>query len=247
MEEGKLIDAIAEANNRVQSDGVTVTGGKKYLMVKDRVIIFRHYYGDKWGIETKMVQADADRVVVQALVTNDDGLTIGSGLGEEQRDDRGVNSTSALENAETSAIGRALASLGLHGGEYASADELAQAISKQDQKPKAQPIQNKPTSQVFDDDWKNTIVPNTKHKGKKLGELKEGSLKWFIENWQPWKGSEGDREPSQEHIKFRSAIDSANGSLFGGGELVVRDNGTDASDLVEQQSEQDDLDEDVPF
>jgi len=35
-----------------------------------------------------------------------------------------VNTTSALENAETSAIGRALASLGLAGGEYASANEM---------------------------------------------------------------------------------------------------------------------------
>jgi AmiR/NasT family two-component response regulator len=40
-----------------------------------------------------------------------------------------VNATSALENAETSAIGRALASLGLGGTEFASADEVARALS----------------------------------------------------------------------------------------------------------------------
>ena len=39
--------------------------------------------------------------------------------------------TSALENAETSAIGRALAALGLAGTEYASADEVANAITQQ--------------------------------------------------------------------------------------------------------------------
>ena len=215
MNDSKLIDAIADANRQLNDQGVNVQGGKKYLMVKDRVIIFRQHYGDEWGIETQMISADERRVIVQARVTNNDGLTIGSGLGEEQRDEKGVNFTSALENAETSAIGRALASLGLHGGEYASADEMAQAISGQDKKPKTQAVENKPTSEVFDDDWKNTIVPNTKHKGKKLGELQQGSLKWFIENWQPWRGSDGDREPTQDHIKFRGAIDSANQSLFG--------------------------------
>tara|TARA_R110002126_G_scaffold183113_1_gene331679 strand:- start:938 stop:1390 length:453 start_codon:yes stop_codon:yes gene_type:complete len=43
-----------------------------------------------------------------------------------------VNTTSALENAETSAIGRALSSLGLAGGEYASANEMDAVIRKTD-------------------------------------------------------------------------------------------------------------------
>ena len=37
------------------------------------------------------------------------------------------NKTSAIENCETSAIGRALASCGLHGGQYASVDEIIKA------------------------------------------------------------------------------------------------------------------------
>jgi hypothetical protein len=43
-----------------------------------------------------------------------------------------VNQTSAIENAETSAIGRALAALGLHGGEYASANEIDIAEAKRE-------------------------------------------------------------------------------------------------------------------
>ena len=42
-----------------------------------------------------------------------------------------VNKTSAIENCETSAIGRALASLGLHGGSYASANEIAAVQRKE--------------------------------------------------------------------------------------------------------------------
>jgi hypothetical protein len=45
-------------------------------------------------------------------------------MAEEIRGQGNVNKTSALENCETSAIGRALASLGLAGGEYASANEM---------------------------------------------------------------------------------------------------------------------------
>jgi len=43
----------------------------------------------------------------------------------------GINSTSAYENAETSAIGRALASAGFTGAEFASADEVATALKQQ--------------------------------------------------------------------------------------------------------------------
>lgn len=232
MEESKLIDAIAEANARLQEQGVNVQGGKKYLMVKDRVIIFRHYFGEDYGIDTRLIQADNERVVVQAMIVNADGSTIGSGLGEEHRDTRGVNSTSALENAETSAIGRALASLGLHGGEYASADEMVNAISQQANSAKTI---NKPTDEIFDKDWQNTIVVNGKNKGKKLGELETNSLKWYIENWQPWRGDDGQGNPPETHIEFRNALDSAKQSVF-----------SDGSD-IDGQSEDEQLDEEVPF
>jgi len=72
----------------------------------------------------KMYLQVVHRVVVKAIVTNKDGITVGSGMAEEIRGQGHVNTTSALENAETSAIGRALASLGLSGGEYASANEM---------------------------------------------------------------------------------------------------------------------------
>ena len=42
-----------------------------------------------------------------------------------------VNKTSALKNCETSSLGRAL-NFGLHGSEFSSADELANAINQKD-------------------------------------------------------------------------------------------------------------------
>ena len=56
---------------------------------------------------------------------------IGSGHAEELRGSTNVNKTSALENCETGAIGRALASIGLSGSEYASANEMGQLVTEE--------------------------------------------------------------------------------------------------------------------
>jgi hypothetical protein len=58
-----------------------------------------------------------------------------------------INTTSALENAETSSIGRALACLSLGGSEYASANEVENAISQQEQIKHNQNTSNQQTYQ----------------------------------------------------------------------------------------------------
>lgn len=127
----KLIDAMKAVNDLNRTHGVTQRGGKKYTEVFVRVEQFRMAYGDDLGINTEILVDDGKRVVVKATVIN--GLKIiGSGMAEEIRGSSNVNKTSALENCETSAIGRALASLGLHGGSYASANEIA-AVSRKEQ------------------------------------------------------------------------------------------------------------------
>ena len=47
-----------------------------------------------------------------------------TGYAEEIRNSTQINKGAAIENCETSAVGRALAALGLHGGEYASVQEI---------------------------------------------------------------------------------------------------------------------------
>lgn len=119
-----LIDAMKAVNDLNRTHGVTQRGGKKYTEVFVRVEQFRMAFGEHMGIDTEILVDDGKRVVVKAIVTHK-GQTIGSGMAEEIRGSSNVNKTSALENCETSAIGRALASLGLHGGSYASANEIA--------------------------------------------------------------------------------------------------------------------------
>jgi len=140
----KLIEAMKHVNDLNKKVGVSQRGGKKYTEVFVRVEQFRMAFGETMGIDTEILVDDGQRVVIKAIVTHE-GNIVGSGMAEEIRGSSRVNQTSAIENCETSAIGRALASLGLHGGSYASANEIAavqrkeKAMEEQKQpEPKAQ-------------------------------------------------------------------------------------------------------------
>jgi len=125
----KTMDAIADLH---KSHGVKQKGGKLYTQVVHRMEAFRRIHGTDFGVDTEILVNDGTKVVVKAIITDKDGRVIGSGMAEEIRGQGMVNTTSALENAETSAIGRALSSLGLAGGEYASANEMDAVIRKTD-------------------------------------------------------------------------------------------------------------------
>lgn len=122
----KVIDAITNIRD---SRGVQVKGGKTYTQVSDRVEQFRRTFTDEYSIVTDVLAGlnqdnDGDEVVVKATILDQSGRPVATGHASEIRGDGRVNETSALENAETGAIGRALAALGFHGGEFASANEL---------------------------------------------------------------------------------------------------------------------------
>ena len=107
-----------------------------------------------------------------------------------------INKTSALENCETSAIGRALASAGLGGTEFASADEVTNAIAQQN-KPAANNGASKEVPKVRNQnilteesnaseptDWnkgRESAINFGKHKGKKWKEVPRDYLIWLAE------------------------------------------------------------------
>jgi hypothetical protein len=121
-------NAIIEAVRGQNAKGIAVRNGKKYTSVAVRNEVVRRHLGDGIGTETEIVQwatAKGEPIVVKATIRRtSDGAVLATGYAEEIRGQGNVNTTSALENAETSAIGRALANLGFNGGEFASVDEL---------------------------------------------------------------------------------------------------------------------------
>lgn len=113
-----------------KDSGVVMIHNKAYQTVALRVRNFRDEYPD-WTLRTQIISRDPEWVVMQATIEDEKGRVIATGHAEENRDSSQINSTSALENAETSAIGRALAAFGLGGTEFATANEVQNAIQQQ--------------------------------------------------------------------------------------------------------------------
>jgi hypothetical protein len=84
-----------------------------YETVETRLEKFIKDFPD-FRISTELESFANDRFIVKAYLyrTYADGVAFTTGYAEEKVTDRGVNATSALENCETSAIGRALANAG---------------------------------------------------------------------------------------------------------------------------------------
>ena len=104
-------------------EGVVNIHGKDYKTVALRVAEFREEQ-PSWTIDTMIVEATSDLVLMRAEIRDEEGRLIGAGHAEEVRSNGRINKTSAVENCETSAIGRALSACGFAGSEYASANEV---------------------------------------------------------------------------------------------------------------------------
>lgn len=101
--------------------------GKKYVLVSDRVVYFNETYQDG-SIETELISDWNNELVVVKATVSPDGKRKFTGYSQATVGDGYINKTSALENAETSAVGRALGFMGIGVIEsIASADELKKA------------------------------------------------------------------------------------------------------------------------
>lgn len=103
---------------------------KEYKTVAERVAEFREAHKLDYAINTEIISSDGV-VQMKASIIDKEGFTIATGYAEEVRGSTNINKTSALENCETSAIGRALAAFGFGGTEYATANEVTDAIIQQ--------------------------------------------------------------------------------------------------------------------
>ena len=113
-----------------------------YETVEVRLEKFIKDYPDS-RIATELEMCDKDRYIVKAYLYKAAADTVAwtTGYAEEKVTDRGVNSTSALENCETSAIGRALANAGYAAkGKRPSREEMTKVVSPRVIKPVVQDL-----------------------------------------------------------------------------------------------------------
>ena len=121
--------------------------GKAYVEVNERIKFFRQEEQYKnWTLMSEFTALDAEQAVCKATIADTGGRVIAVGHAHEERSSSNINKTSYVENCETSAIGRALAMLGIGiDTSIASANEVQDAISKQSSPAKAQadaPVEN---------------------------------------------------------------------------------------------------------
>lgn len=121
-------EALRRANQNLPTMPIK---GKNYVMVKDRVAAFRREF-PSWKIVTDIVHIDDVGVIFKASIMDDDGHVIATGHAREEEGSNNINRTSHVENCETSALGRALACLGIGiDDSFGSADEIANATLQQ--------------------------------------------------------------------------------------------------------------------
>jgi hypothetical protein len=121
-----------------------------YETVEVRLEKFIKDYPDS-RIATELEVCDRDRYIVKAYLYKASADTVAwtTGYAEEKVTDRGVNSTSALENCETSAIGRALANAGYAAkGKRPSREEMSKVVAQKPVKPAVADVQDYWTTPV---------------------------------------------------------------------------------------------------
>ena len=108
--------------------------GKQYVEVNERIKFFRQEEQYKhWSLITELPVLDSEQCVCKASIADTEHRIIATGHAHEVQGSSNINKTSYVENCETSAIGRALAMLGIGiDTSIASANEVSDAIAKQE-------------------------------------------------------------------------------------------------------------------
>jgi hypothetical protein len=171
--------------------------GKQYVEVNERIKFFRQEerYKD-WGILTEFPVIDDTQCLCLCTITTPAGQVVAQGHAHEEKGSSNINKTSYVENCETSAVGRALAMLGIGiDTSIASANEVEDAIAKQEaiaQNPHVQKLSkalDAPVENIMDKavayikgqtDKRKAFDSVTKKYGDQLTEKQVAGLKKFV-------------------------------------------------------------------
>jgi len=179
-----------------------------YEPVEVRLEKFIKDYPD-FRIATELEVVEATRYIVKAYLfkTGQDSIAWATGYAEETVSTRGVNQTSALENCETSAIGRALANAGYAPkGKRPSREEMTKVVTKSVTKPAPQDIKEGDV-----DYWTTPIGAHQKTTQAPV------TLEKAMENIAAVLGTgEASEAPSCEHGHMKWREGDKNGKAWGG-------------------------------
>jgi hypothetical protein len=169
-------------------------------------------------ISTELEVVEATRYIVKAYLYKDsaDVVAWATGYAEETVTSRGVNQTSALENCETSAIGRALANAGYAPkGKRPSREEMTKVVTQRAIKPAVQDLEaaiRKADAEPAEQDYWTTPV----NQYNKVVEAPV-TLDKAMENVAAIMGTgEALEAPSCEHGHMQWREGEKNGKAWGG-------------------------------
>ena len=192
--------------------------GKEYYTVVERLKMLKSDFKIDYSLTTDLLKCDDKVVVMKATLKIGDNVYSGHAM--EKFGSSKINTSSALENAETSAIGRCLSSASYFGSEFCSANELENALVQQDEitpeqenkilkgelkeardqadaeHPLANTIKKTMQGKVIDDSG-DDVIDFGKHKGTKWSDVDEGYLKWVAKNLDKHK------DTAQKHLDAR--------------------------------------------
>lgn len=127
-------DELMKVNSGMK---VTDIKGKNYAEVNERIKGFRRLFPNG-TISTEIVNLEDGVVVFKATALDEDGRILGVGHAYEKEGSTFINKTSYIENAETSAVGRALGMIGIGiDTSVASYEEVANAVKQQEESEKS--------------------------------------------------------------------------------------------------------------
>ncbi len=103
-------------------------GGKFYLEVKHRLVMFHKLYPD-WSVQTEIVELRDDRAVVMAELKDGECIRRSTGIKDVRWNGQGKTKDNPFSTAETGAIGRALNVIGIGTlyGDIEEGEELSDA------------------------------------------------------------------------------------------------------------------------
>ena len=194
-----------------------------YETVEVRLEKFIKDYPD-FRIATELEVVEKGRYIVKAYLykASTDQISWTTGYAEETISERGVNSTSALENCETSAIGRALANAGYAAkGKRPSREEMSKVVAGKPIKPVLQEL----VPQQEQDYWTTPV-----NDYMKVVDAPQ-TLEKAIENVAAIIGTgEAQDSPSCKHGHMRWRDGEKNGRPWGGYQCAHMNSGGVKSD-----------------